>query len=229
MTQAVTKKKRIWLRMLLVLVVVMAAFGITVGVVSLYASSATTGNTIAQYSNPRSALLVLDVQYDTTNNNDLYGDTTEFIENVNHAIALAEAGGLEIIYIKSITGKNPIILMLMMGRYREGSDGAELDSRLRVVNQNIFAKEISDAFSSDELESFLILREVDTLYIVGADAAGCVYRTAQGGLNRSYRVTIIEEAVITFDDKTMEDMLKKYVSDGIEVISLEEFREVAAG
>ncbi|MCL1819778.1 MAG: cysteine hydrolase [Oscillospiraceae bacterium] len=188
-----------------------------------HTNTPTKGAPIARYSNPKSALLVLDLQNDVIG---IYGDTSTFVENVNQAVALAEESGMEILYIKNIAGKNPIIQFLYMGKLRDGTKGAELDSRLRIANGNVFKKYIGDSFSSKEFERTLISKQVDTLYIVGADAAGCVYRTAQGGLNRKYNVNVITDAVITRDNKTMKQMLEKYTAEGIETTNLSGFQKL---
>jgi nicotinamidase-related amidase len=105
-----------------------------------------------------------------------------------------------------------------MGRYKKDTIGAEFDSRLQIVNENVFSKSIGDSFSSKDFEEYLIANEIDTLYIVGADAAACVYRTAEGGMNRQYHVNIIKDAIITVNDSAMTQMLTQYDSDGIGVI-----------
>lgn len=172
--------------MLAVIVVTIIFIGIVV-LTSLSVAKPTTGEVIAKYNNPKSALLVIDVQNDTTGNTALYGDTTGFIENVNQGITFAEENGMEILYVKNIIGSNPIIGLLAQGKYKKGTTGVELDNNLLLVNDNIFEKSIGDSFSSSEFEEYLIAKEVDTLYIAGADAAGCVYSTAGGGLNRCQR------------------------------------------
>jgi nicotinamidase-related amidase len=187
-----------------------------------HSSTPTRGEQIAEYENPNSALVVLHLQNDVTNWTSRYGDTREFIDSVNQAIASAEEDGMEIIYIRQIQ-RNPIFWLGTGGRLRAGTEGVELDDSLKLVNDNIFDKHISDAFSSREFEEFLIASEVDTLYLVGADARGCVYITAQGGLNRGYNVNVIEEAIITISDAELKRMLNQYVSSDIGVVSLRQF------
>lgn len=226
MTQIKTKKKRIWLRVLLVLAGVMVISSVAIVLTSLSVAKPTEGSAIAQYDNPKSALLVIDVQNDTTSNAAFYGDTTGFVESVNQAITFAGDNGMEILYVKNITGNNPIMGLLALGKYKRDSNGAELDGNLQLVNNNIFEKSIGDSFSSSDFEEYLVAKEVDTLYIVGADAAACVYSTAGGGLNRTYNVRVIKDAIITINDKTMEQMLEQYEKDGIEVIDMAKFQEL---
>ncbi|MDR2941387.1 MAG: cysteine hydrolase [Treponema sp.] len=224
--QTGTKKKHKWLRILLtvvgVVVITIAIFTAT----SLYVSSPTKGTAISVYDNPRSALLVIDVQNDTTDNTAMYGDTAGFVRKVNQAVAVAEQSGMEIIYVKNVYGGNPLVSILSRGRYRRGTNGAELAENLRVVNGNIFSKSIGDSFSSKDFEDYLISKEINTLYIVGADAAACVFNTARGGTNRGYIVYVIEDAIITINEATIALMIKQYHSLGIETINLAEFENV---
>ena len=212
------KKRMIILFSILGVVIVLAA---AVLLTVQHANTPTKGEPVARYANPQSALLVMDVQNDIAS---IYGDTAGLVERVNQAVAYAEESGMEILYVKNIAGKNPIAQLFYMGKFRDGTQGAELDSRLRVVNGNVFIKYIGDSFSSKEFEQTLISKQVDTLYIVGADAAGCVYRTAQGGLNRKYNVYVITDAIITRDDKTMKQMLEKYAAEGIKTTNLTGFQ-----
>ena len=193
---------------------------------SLYISNPTKGAVITRYDNPKSALLVIDVQNDTTGNTALYSNTTGFVNNVNQAIIYAQETGMEILYVRNVTGKNPIIQLLSSGKYKDGTEGAEFDRNLQVVNENVFTKSIGDSFSSSGFDDYLRSKNVDTLYIVGADAAACIYSTARGGKNRQYIVNIIEDAIITINEKTRNDMLKKYENDGMKVIDLARFEEL---
>lgn len=204
-----------------VIVVVVVAFVLT----GTYINLPTKGNAIAAYDNPKSALLVIDVQNDITNNG-AYSGTGEFVDNVNQAIAFAEESGMEILYVKNEYGNNPIVALLSQGTFKSGTQGAEFDRRLNVVNGNIFTKSVGDSFSVSGLENYLIASKVDALYIVGADMAACVYSTAKGGLNRNYDVTVIEDAVITRDairNTQMQKLTEQYEKDGIRMIGLNEF------
>jgi len=186
----------------------------------IYYNSPTKGAPIEQYDNPKSALLVVDVQKDITNDSSPYDNIEGFVYNVNQAITHAEKNDMEIIYIKNECGNNPIIKLLSGGKFKEGTEGVEFDSNLLVLNDNIFIKNKGDSFSIKEFDEYLISNQVDTLYIVGADASACVYNTARGALNRDYVVSVIEDAIITVNDKTMSKMLKQYEKDGIEVTNM---------
>ena len=200
----------------------------TVVLTSLYIANPTKGVAITRSNDSKSALLVIDVQNDITGNTGMYKNTTEFVERVNHTVSLAEEHDMEILYIKNVYGNNPIIMLLSGGRFKKGTDGAEFDSNLYVVNENIFIKSIGDSFSSVALNEYLVSHNVDTLYIIGADAAGCIYSTARGGLNRHFNVNIIKDSVITRSDDIMNQMLNQYEKDGITVIDLAKFDELCS-
>ena len=209
--------------------IVLSIFGVILIVIAIFVikvlsiSTPTKGTLIRKYNDPKAALLVIDMQKDTTGNNSFYGDTTEFIDRVNQSIDIANKKAMEIVYVKQECKNNPLDLVISAGRYRAGSEGVQLDSRLKVVNENIFTKNKSDAFSTKEFENYLISKQIDTLYIAGADATGCVYKTALGGINRKYKVFVVEDSIISVNNKILKEMLNKYSSDGISVTSLEQF------
>jgi nicotinamidase-related amidase len=94
-----------------------------------------------------------------------------------------------------------------------------------IVNTNDFAKNRTDAFSNRKLEQFLIDHHVDEIFLVGLDAAFCVYYTALGALNRGYRVTVVTDAVMTRRD--MNQVLKRYLEKGITVMNSQEVERIA--
>ncbi|MDF2597169.1 MAG: cysteine hydrolase [Clostridia bacterium] len=213
------KALRIFLSIFGVILIVTAIYVIRV----LSLTTATKGDAIREYSDPKSALLVIDMQNDTTRNNSFYGDTTDFIDKVNKAINIAKEKSMEIIYIKQEYKNNPLDLLISSGKYRAGTEGVQLDSRLQVANENIFTKVKSDAFSSKNLENYLVSKQIDTIYIVGADATACVYKTALGGITRKYKVFVVEDSIISLNNEIIKEMLKKYSSDGIDITNLKQF------
>ena len=95
-----------------------------------------------------------------------------------------------------------------------------IDRRVKVINGNDFEKNRTDAFSNRQFEQLLIDKQVDELYLVGVDAAYCVYYTALGALNRGYRLTVVTDAVAS--RHRMADVLERYRHKGIKVITSEE-------
>jgi len=183
----------------------------------------TEGAKIAAYANPQKALLVIDVQEDYTGlkgkQPSLYKNIEPQLAAINGLIDKASKSGARVIYIRQIFDDN-VISRLLGGRTIEGKPGTELDSRISVVSRNDFTKKRSDAFSNPRLDDFLISNQVNEVYLVGLDAAYCVYNTARGALNRGYKVKVVKDAIMT--RKNMSDILKRYEQENIPVTASSE-------
>ncbi|MDM5228531.1 isochorismatase family cysteine hydrolase [Cytobacillus sp. NJ13] len=196
-----------------------------IGIIALqlvYLSSATKGDSIAKYDNPKSALLVLDIQNDTLGISE-YGNTKPLMANINTAIEYANDANMEIIYTKQEFTENPLNSLISGGMYQADSDGADLYNELSVQSDNIFSKLRTDAFSEEHFENHLIKNKINTLYIVGADASSCVYKTALGGINRGYRIIILEDSIFSVKREMLNTMLEKYQTKGIEITNIKDF------
>ena len=181
---------------------------------------ATRGRRIADYPTPRQALVVLDLQegYRGTNNRQpvTIPPTFGLIATVNRLIDNATLSGMEVAYIRQLFSNN--LIVRLHGGKKQGR--VVIDHRIKVINGNDFEKNRTDAFSNRQFEQLLIDRQVDELYLVGVDAAFCVYYTALGALNRGYKVTVVADAVMSRNK--MEGVLAKYRRQGIGVISSHE-------
>ncbi|AOT72732.1 cysteine hydrolase family protein [Geosporobacter ferrireducens] len=179
----------------------------------------TQGEKIKKYEKPCKALLVVDVQEDLTGPGAVkpYKDTEEKIVMINKIIQYASDSGMEVAYIRHGFKDNFINRTLTRSRLINGQPGIEVDSRINVINKNDFTKKISDAFSNIDLNKFLIDKQVDEVYITGLDAVYCVYYTSIGALNRGYKVTVIEDAIMTH--KNMSDVVRLYEKSGITLSS----------
>lgn len=180
----------------------------------------TTGVKISKYADPAKALLVIDVQEDFTGLKGKqpvpYSNAGGPIAAVNKLIDKASASGVLVVYIRQLYDNN-FVTRTFIGRTIEGLPGTELDGRIKVINKNDFEKRISDSFSNPQLEAFLIRNRVNELYLTGLDAAYCVHKTALGALNRGYKVTVVDDAIMS--RKSMNDVLKQYEQDGISTAS----------
>lgn len=178
---------------------------------------ATKGKKIAAYPDPRKALVVLDIQegYSGTDSRQPVTGTpaTGMIATVNRLIEKASESGMEVAYIRQVFSNN--LIVRLHGGKRQGR--VIVDRRIQMINGNDFEKNRTDAFSNRQFEQFLIDRQVNELYLVGVDAAFCVYYTALGALNRGYRVTVVTDAVMSRN--RMEDVLARYRRKGISVIT----------
>jgi nicotinamidase/pyrazinamidase len=180
----------------------------------------TMGQKIAAYANPRKALLVIDVQEDFTGLKGKqpvpYNGVEPQIAVINNLIDGAAKAGLKVVYIRHMYDDN-FVTRLVLRRDIEGTPGTEMDARIKIVNRNDFTKKLSDAFSNPRLDEFMIINQVNEVYLVGLDAAYCVYNTARGALNRGYKVTVVKDAIMT--RKNQNDVLKQYGQDGISTTS----------
>jgi len=185
----------------------------------------TRGKRITSYSNPTRALLVMDIQESGDSKRNVSAHlpvATPFgrmIQSVNHLIECFDRAGLEVAYVRQVFSSN-LITRLHGGRILAGRMEPRLCRWVRVVNKNDFAKNRTDAFSNRQLEQFLIDHQVDEIFLVGLDAAFCVYYTALGALQRGYRVTVVTDAVMTGRD--MSRVLRRYQEKGVNVMDSRE-------
>jgi nicotinamidase-related amidase len=182
--------------------------------------TATNGKKIANYPEPRKALVVLDLQEayagDGARPPVTNSPASGFFHTVNRLIDQAAESGVEVAYIRQVFGNN--FMVRLHGGRRQGK--VVIDRRVKLINGNDFEKNRTDAFSNRQFEQFLIDRQVGELYLLGVDAAYCVYFTALGALNRGYRVTVITDAVLS--RKGMAEVLERYRRKGITFITSEQ-------
>lgn len=190
---------------------------------------ATRGKKIASYGRPRAALVVLDLQEGYSGSGERQPVTQvregSIFAIINRLIDGAAATGMEVAYIRQVFSNN--LFVRMHGGRRVGK--VMVDRHIKLINNNDFAKNRTDAFSSREFEELLIDRQVNELYLTGVDAAYCVYYTALGALNRGYRVTVVTDAVAS--RTPLATVVERYGRAGITVITSAELltrRGVAA-
>ena len=162
-------------------------------------SSASKGQKIPSYENLKSALLVIDIQRDITEKNGkaVYNteQTDQIIENTNLIIENSEKLGLLVIYITHEYKKSFLIRIFTKGALEQGTPGAQIDPRIKIINKNHFIKHMMDSFSNPEFENFLKANKVNHIYVTGLDAEACVDRTVKAALNRNYEVTVVSNAI----------------------------------
>lgn len=182
----------------------------------------TRGKRIAAYTNPARALLVMDIQESSGNRvarSEQPPITTPFgrmLHNVNSLIDGFALAGDEVAYIRHVF-KSDLLTRLHGGRIVAGRLQPRICRWVRLVNGNDFVKQKTDAFSCRELEIFLVEQQVDEIFLVGLDAAFCVYYTALGGSQRGYRVTVVTDAVMT--GRSWRKVLARYREKGIAIMN----------
>jgi nicotinamidase-related amidase len=185
------------------------------------------GEPISEYTEEKSALLVIDIQEGTTGK---YSTTHEYqnkasslIFQVNQLIDTCAARNIPVVYIvNEVT--NPWINFIN-NSMKKGTAGTMLDRNLNIISENIFYKEKRDAFSNSKLDDFLVNNKINHLYIAGLDAAFCIKNTVQAALNRNYQVTILEDVVISKSDNDKQAAISEMIKNGANSISSLDFPE----
>ena len=173
------------------------------------------------------ALLVIDIQEDATGTKSKspYRDANKLINNANLIINESNKKGITIIYIKHYFKNNFFYRLITKNRFIKGTPGSEIDSRINIIGNNIFTKEKGDAFTNPDLNDFINQKGIKELFIIGLDAAHCVYKTSKGAKSRGYRVNVIVEAIVTSNMGKLPKILEKFKQGGIELISIDEFKK----
>lgn len=158
----------------------------------LLASCASRGTPIAAYENPQKALLVMDMQRDFLASDARMPIAPEqvapLLNSVNALIERSAREGVLVVYIQNQFDPGDPGNLFRNGAAVRGSEGAELDPRLRVTTGPVFGKKAPDAFTNPELDAFLVASRVSEVTIVGVFADQCCYYTALAALNRGYAV-----------------------------------------
>ncbi|WNQ14113.1 isochorismatase family cysteine hydrolase [Paenibacillus aurantius] len=170
----------------------------------------------------RSALLVLDVQKDFLGEHALLpvaaNQQEPLIANINQCIEKATQENLPVVYIGNEFEKTQFLSNWFRNHAAlKGSPGTELDDRIYRVEGDYFPKNRGDAFTNPELLSFLKSKQISHLFIIGVFAEGCVTDTAKGALRRSFKVTVLSDAVAGANDSKRDKALQKLFACGVSV------------
>jgi|WetSurMetagenome_2_1015567.scaffolds.fasta_scaffold49533_3 nicotinamidase-related amidase len=191
-------------------------------IVSSGFSFETKGDIIAKYENPKTALLVLDMQEDFLGENAKMPINKDQIPAitavVNSLIDEFEKNGQMIIYVKSEFPKKAIGNRIRHYAAIEGSPGTNIFGKIRISGTAIFSKKEPDAFSDQEFEKYLVANQVNKLVITGVYADQCVLYTTLGALNRKYQVKFVRNGVGDSSEKEVNKACEKVKKKGAEVI-----------
>jgi nicotinamidase-related amidase len=219
--------KKILLYAALLVVLVVALLAGNLFFFNKTADRITQGTPIPEYGTVRTALLVIDIQEATTGTVSLNPSYSEqavsLIPRLNRLAATADSLKIPVIFVTSIV-TNPLINILN-STMAEGTRGTEVDQRLIRPSSYLIEKKRNDSFRKTELDTLLRHLKVNHLYITGLDAAHCVNCTLRGALNRGYRISVIEDAVISAPEEKKREMMAQFGQLGAEIISMADFPE----
>ena len=181
------------------------------------------GQSIVNYSEHNSALLIIDIQEVITGNYSIFPSLQEnsekLISKINQVVDSFKVHNYPVIYVRSEIS-NPFV-NLVNNSYAKGSPKVKYDKRLKVISNLEVVKTGEDSFRKTNLDDLLNKNMVNELYIVGLDAAECVNTTVQAAQNRQYKVNIIKEAVISKSERKTDSMMVKFREMGVKVISID--------
>lgn len=162
---------------------------------------------------PEKALVVIDIQNDITKN------YKEIINNINASVDWAASHNVPVVYIRHFN------LSAGTRNFKPGTPGAELATDLKIVSENIFDKNKSNALTSVAFASYLNEQKISELIVVGADATVCVKSTCFNLRKAGYAVTVLSDCITSWDKKKLPEMTAYYEKQGCKVITLAELTE----
>ncbi len=189
------------------------------------------GQPIENYDEDNYSLLVIDIQEATTGDISIYPyfkeNADNLIRNINQVADSFKMLNLPVVYIRSeIT--NPFI-NLLNSSYAKGHPGANYDKRLKIVSDLEVVKKGKDSFRNTNLDNILVSNKVNELFIVGLDAAECVNATVEAAQNRHYKVTLIEEAVLSKSKEMMDSMTVIFRDRGVGIVRIDSLKIMEYG
>lgn len=141
------------------------------------------------------ALLVIDIQksYIIKYGNDI-------VQRINERIIESQKAQYDIVYIKNTK------------KLRSGMVTDEFADQLILASDNVFCKKQADAFSSEELISYLNSKSISEIELIGVDGNSCIKESAKGAINSGFVVSIILSCVGVSNmprfEKTKENLKK---------------------
>ena len=144
----------------------------------------------------KKALLVIDLQNDYFPQGKFpLWNTDVVLENIERAIARANAQGIPVIHIQHVAkGVAPF--------FNEGTPGADIHPRILTATPNapVVVKEFADSFEKTNLEETLAKLGVTDLLVCGMMTQNCVTHTAISKAAEKYNVTVVVDCCTTVSE-----------------------------
>jgi maleamate amidohydrolase len=188
---------------------------------------ATIGEPIPTYDRPQVALLVIDLQKDFLERRGRLpvaeAQVTPLLSATNRLVEKAGPLGVEVVYVENHFRRGDVLgNWLRHGAAVEDDAGAAPDPRVRRVDGHRFAKAQGDAFSNPDLDAYLRSRSIDHLVLAGVFADACIRLTAEGAMNRGYKVNVVSDAVAAATDGRRDRALEALRREGAELTDSEQ-------
>lgn len=169
---------------------------------------ATTGAPIPVYERPQVALVLVDVQEDFVPPGGRPPVAERQFQTIagatNRLVEKASPLGVDVVYVES-----------------RPSPAGGPEARPVRGKAPIFAKGRADAFSNPDLDRYFRSRSIDHLVLAGTSVDRSIYYTAEGAMNRGYKVKVVGDAVGAASDERRDRALERLQREGIEIIDSE--------
>ena len=137
------------------------------------------------------ALIVIDIQEGLVNEKPY--DAKNLIANTKAIIQHFRDQNIEVIFIRHSENE---------GLLATGSDNWHVYHELKPQgNEKIFNKYYNSIFKDTELKEYLNRKNITDLTFVGMQVEFCIDTSVKVGFEYSYNITIVEDAISTFDNE----------------------------
>lgn len=165
-------------------------------------------------------LIVLDVQEYYTNGKLPECSTQKVIDSINYVISKTDSDN--VMYIKRIHKLLNLSLSFPLIYASIDTSASRLDSRLNLVNENIFTREKGNAFSLKELNDYLKQNNATEIVLIGFLAEDFLYKSVIRGKELGYDMYVIPEAIIGKSLISKDKVINNLTKQGIKTIDINE-------
>ncbi|WP_379968674.1 cysteine hydrolase family protein [Ectobacillus sp. sgz5001026] len=167
------------------------------------------------------ALFVMDVQppYLNAVTPIEYTDMPAMLRTINEAIDKANHHNIVVVYV--VTQNSGGDWWKKWRYYMDATEGRiMLDPRLKIINDMVFTKRRSSAFSNDRLAVFIRECKIHHIIVVGLLAETTISSTALQAKKKGFHVTIVEDAIAGTDADKKQSVCTYLAGEGIIVRKL---------
>ncbi len=216
--------RNIWISVPILLVIIIGTIAVNYIWFTRSIAGVSLGAEIQTNASEHAALLIFDVQEGNTGSwskNETYRkQSTAMIQRINQLIDEAEKTKIPVIYIRNTVSN--YLINLFNNSLAAGTPGVDADRRLRIVNGYTIMGDKLDAFTNPQLDSILYENSVNRLYFTGLDPAGSINNTLLAAKNRNYRISLIDDAIISEHPAIKKRKFNEFAGLGCDVISCRE-------
>jgi nicotinamidase-related amidase len=190
-----------------------------------YAYRISMGNEIKADISDKPALLIFNIQEGTTgdlSDIEYYKSSSPLlIAKINRLADSTNQHNVLVIYVRNEVTN--FVINLLNKKLAAETPGVDLDKRLKKVPGYMILNDKMDAFNNSGLDSILVKHGINRLYFTGLDPTYSIGNTYVAAGNRNYRVSMIQDAIISKSAVLKNRKLLEFNRKGCEVISSEAY------